>query len=219
MLAGSLKVALLTGLVSMTNGGLLAPGAVKAAGDTPVQVIEVKGPFSRGRGRNAAAAAARGDVLLFLDADTLLCETVLTAGLEHLRGGRSYFPVLYSFKEPEHQTGWWRHFGFGNCMVTRKTFELSGGWPDYSQWGNEDDDYFARVSAVTEVVREEVPGFFHQWHPEELEWKDQFVEKRLLTDAEKHEQARAEAQRLRRAKEELEQAIPSGETFILADED
>src|SRR5258706_9357036 len=53
----------------------------RAAGDIPVRLIEVKGAFSRGRGRNTAAAAARGDALLFLDADSILCEAVLISGL------------------------------------------------------------------------------------------------------------------------------------------
>ena len=53
-------------------------------------------------------------------------------------------------------------------------YDRYGGLPEYNTWGKEDDDFFARLSSLAEVVREEVPGFYHQWHPNDIEWKDRY---------------------------------------------
>lgn len=119
--------------------------------------------------------------------------------------GMSYFPIVFSFSDPSHAAGWWRSEGFGNCMVPRHVFEQSGGWPEYQTWGREDDDFYARVQACSSVVRENAPGFFHQWHPERIDWKDRF-------------RVDEEIQRVRRTLSELWNAVPIGETLILVDD-
>src|SRR5438067_2368806 len=69
----------------------------QAALPLPVRIVNAQEQsFSRGKGLNLAAAAAKGDALLFLDADCLLCEHVLARGLECVRQGKAYFPVLFS---------------------------------------------------------------------------------------------------------------------------
>jgi glycosyltransferase involved in cell wall biosynthesis len=146
----------------------------EAAGRVPLKMLTLTGDFSRGRGRNAAANAAGSDRLFFLDADCLIGEAILRRGVEVLDNDQSYFPVLYSYSDPQHQGGWWRHGGYGNCVVSRDVFECAGRFPEYCYWGREDVDFFEKVAAVQPVVREEVEGFYHQWHPNDFEWKNRY---------------------------------------------
>jgi glycosyltransferase involved in cell wall biosynthesis len=182
-----------------------------AASPLPARVISLEGNFSRGRGRNAAANAALGDALLFLDADSLVCGTVIERGLDFLQEGKAYFPVLFSFHGPEHESGWWRHEGYGNCMLTREAYESAGGWPEYQSWGKEDDHFYSRVASINAAAREEVIGFYHQWHPNDVGWKDRLVEKSP------HDVLAL--QQIRAACVDLEKLIPAGSTYILVDED
>jgi glycosyltransferase involved in cell wall biosynthesis len=174
------------------------------------QIIQVEGGFSRGRGLNVAAEAAKGDQLFFTDADCLFSPKVFLLGSKYIDEGKAFFPVVYSFADPEHKTGWWRHEGFGNCMISKKAFELTGGWPQYNVWGKEDDDFYAKVKGICGIVREEVPGFFHQWHPNDVIWKNQH-------SAHAKEIAE-EVEQVAIAKQELIKVIATGETLILVDE-
>jgi hypothetical protein len=168
----------------------------------PVRLVTARGQFTRGGGRNIAAQAAAAPTLLFLDADVLLCRDVVTRGLRVVAEGKAYFPIFYYFLDPEHQRGWWWDYGFGQCMVTKAVFEHSGGWPEYHGYGHEDTDFFQRIASVAHVVRENVDGFYHQWHPGEDE-RDRSV--RWI------EQARI-------ALDELSSVVPPGEVVLLADE-
>ena len=183
------------------------PDAVE---DLPLTMVRAEGKFSRGRGLNVAARAARGDALLFLDADILLAKAVLVRGSEHVRAGRAYFPVIYSYEDPEHSTGSWCRPGYGNCMVSRQHFTAAGEWPEYPKWGGEDDDFHASIRALTEVVREDVPGFFHQWHPDEILWKDRY--------ADRHPEELEELRRVAETCRELDHLLPADARFILLDE-
>lgn len=145
------------------------------AGPLPTQIVQVDGRFSRGRGLNVAAGVARGNALFFTDADVLFARDVFDLGLRRIHDGHAYFPVLYSFDDATHTSGWWRHEGYGNCFVSRGTFEAAGRWPEYDTWGREDDEFFAAVERCSAVEREQVPGFFHQWHPEDILWKDRYA--------------------------------------------
>lgn len=82
-----------------------------------VSIINVKGEFSRGKGRNLVAIAAKGDYLFFLDADSLLCKEVINSGIQYLSEEKAFFLILFSFDDSRNQSGWWRNTGYGNCMV------------------------------------------------------------------------------------------------------
>jgi len=183
----------------------------EAAAPWPVHIISQEGEFNRGRGRNAAAQAARGKELLFLDADCTLCPRLIQDGLNALHQGNAYFPVLYSFDNPDHTSGHWRHEGYGNCMVTRQVFDAVQGWPQHTSWGREDTGFHHRVKDQTRVIREEVPGFYHQWHPDELVWKDRYTSRA--------EDLRKEAAQLLETANQLNGIIPAGQRYILVDED
>ena len=147
----------------------------RAAGTIPVLIEPVAGAFSRGRGRNAAAARARGNTLFFLDADMIVCPRVLARGRQVAAEGRALFPICWSFKDPEHREGWWRVRGYGNCVLPRGLFHRVGPWPELETWGGEDTLFHRRVASVAGVVRERVDGFVHQWHPNDRAWKNRYA--------------------------------------------
>lgn len=182
----------------------------QAAGRLPWRVYQVEEEFSRGRGRNAAADIACGEMLMFLDADCLLCSQVLRDGADAVTKDKAYFPVLYSFDDRAHNSGWWRHYGYGNCLVSREMFERAGRWPQRHRWGEEDTEFYKAIAQSYEVVREEVPGFYHQWHPDEVLWKDRFSPhyEHMLQETRKAEHVRGL----------LERIIPQGQRFILIDD-
>ncbi|MGH7801483.1 MAG: glycosyltransferase family 2 protein [Thermodesulfobacteriota bacterium] len=195
-----------------------------AASPIPVRIIKVRGSFSRGKGRNLAAGKAKGDKILFLDADMLLCSTVITNGIKYLAQGKAYFPVFLSYYGPEHQLGCWRHTSYGNCMILKSTYSQSDGWPEYYSWGLEDDHFFSNVSSFAHVVREEVAGFYHQWHPGDLHWKDRYVYKTSkfnpepIRYVENHPLVDAELHQFRIALREVSKYVKQKETFILVDD-
>jgi len=174
----------------------------EAARPLPVRLATVEGAFSWGRGRNVAAQAARAPILLFLDADVLLCRDVVTRGLRVVGEGKSYFPIFYYFLDPEHERGAWWHYGYGQCMATRAIYERSGGWPEDYTYGQEDTEFFRRMASVAHAVREKVDGFYHQWHPGDAsrERSVKWIEQAHI------------------ALDELSSVIPPGEAVLLADE-
>src|SRR5207249_11587397 len=73
----------------------------KTASPVPVRIVPLTGTFSRGHGLNSAAAAARGETLLFLDADCLISAEMVDAGLKYAEGGKAFFPIMFSFSDPD----------------------------------------------------------------------------------------------------------------------
>jgi hypothetical protein len=175
-----------------------------------VQLLLLEGVFSRGRGLNVAAEAAQGEFLLFVDADLVISKQLIDSGLAHLRQGKAFFPIVFSFKDPDHRDGWWRDKGFGQVMVTRETYRQSGGWPEYDSWGQEDEDFHSQISGGAPVIRETVAGFYHQWHPNDVGWKNRYGASppRLGRDWEQ----------IQVAKRELSQVISPDTPFILVDD-
>lgn len=138
-----------------------------------IETLSKEKPFSRGEGLNTAARASSGKTLFFLDADMIVCPAVLQRAREVAEKGEAYFPICWSFKTPDHNSGWWRKSGFGNCALSYKVFQSVGGWDQFPTWGAEDALLRKRVENKTSIVREEVDGFQHQWHPNGLTWKNQ----------------------------------------------
>ena len=184
-----------------------------AVSPMPHTVVTLTGQFSRRRGRNAAADAARADWLFFLDADCLVGKRVLQLGGDALRAEKSFFPILYSYADADHQSGWWRSEGFGNCMLTREVFERAGRFPDYAYWGEEDVHFFDHVSTLSPVVRQQVEGLYHQWHPNDFEWKNRYG-KPSPYEAERKQVA----QQLAMVADELAATVSNDSRLILIDD-
>jgi len=192
-----------------------------AASPIPVRVLQLDGPFSRGRGLNAAAGAARSDLLFFADTDVLLCSKLIRSGIEHSRSRRAYFPIVFCYDSPLHTTGSWSDGGFGHCLISRESFENAGRWPEYSAWGREDKEFWAAVSSRQPAVRERVAGFCHQWHPDDPDWKNRYGER---TAAFEETRARVVASQkevagAREVFSQIEAVLPAGARYILVDED
>jgi len=81
--------------------------------------VSVEGAFSRSKGLNAAAAAARGGILFFVDADMVVPPEFPAIVRSKTARGRTYFPVCYSLDrgaEPAADaSGRWRISGYGMC--------------------------------------------------------------------------------------------------------
>jgi glycosyltransferase involved in cell wall biosynthesis len=181
-----------------------------AAQPLPVTVVEIDGPFSRGRGLNIAAQAASGRALLFLDADMLLSPPVIERGLQCVHNRQAYCPIVFSYADPQHSEGRWRDAGYGNCMVSRAMYEASGGWPEYDSWGLEDTHFYEKLASTAEVVREETAGIYHQWHPDDIFWKHRH--------AERSSEQQQQIDQILIARRERADLVQPGERVILIDE-
>ena len=136
----------------------------------PYKIVDVKSKkFSRGKGRNIAFSYAKGDKIFFLDTDMLIdSPSVFHQGkfvIEEFNG--AFFPICRSFYDHQHIDDWERTTGFGNFMTSRENMRKVGKWQEKTSWGGEDDNMFLRLSRTVPVIRKDVEGFYHQWHPED----------------------------------------------------
>jgi glycosyltransferase involved in cell wall biosynthesis len=154
----------------------LAEWAEDAAKPIPLTLVTVDGCFSRGRGLNLAFESARGDILLFLDADILVCREVIETGLVHVAEGRAFYPIYYQYTDPDHRNGRWLPESLGNVMVARDVFLRAGRWPELKSWGREDNLLHDAIKTLVPVARERFPGMRHQWHPESFAWKNRYAD-------------------------------------------
>ena len=188
------------------------------AGDLPFRIVDLEGTFSRGKGLNVAARKARGDVLAFLDADLLVSSDVFRKGLDAVAAGKIFFPVFFAFDTPEHEDGTWRDTSFGNCMLSREVFDAARGWPEYQSWGEEDNLFHAKTSSLAPVERERLEGLRHQWHPNEIVWKNRFGEPTFREEENAERIHEIQVERIERTRERLAELLPPGSTAILIDD-
>ena len=138
----------------------------------PCTIVPVQGNFSRGKGRNCAAARASHPTILFLDADMLITREVLTLAYEAVRAGKVFVPI-YRDLALDGQIVGDRSDGYGVLGVSKPLFEQAGRWPEFYSWGGEDTILFENLQRLAPVVRHNVDGLFHQWHPQ-APWKQRF---------------------------------------------
>lgn len=92
-----------------------------------------KDEWSLSHARNLGYKASKGDVLLFIDADTKV---------------KSDFLTKHPLNEGEFYTGHWLHAS-GCCMIWRKDFEKIRGYNEIIQsWGTEDYDLYRRLEGL-----------------------------------------------------------------------
>ena len=139
----------------------------------PCRVVQVDGPFSIGRGCNIGARHAKADRLWFLNSEMLVARNVMSAGNVALSAGMGFFPICWGFKDAEHTTGEWRIYGSGHCMMTREHFARFGPWDEFKTHGKSDEIMLSRFSKAGLAVREQLPLYYHQWHPNDLAWLNQ----------------------------------------------
>ena len=142
-----------------------------AAGEMEVAIITPDGAFSRGRGRNLAAEAARYNNLFFLDADMIVVPEVIRDGMECLAKNVAYFPEPWGYRDQDNTSTYRMDRGTGNCFVTRDQWMTAGKFPERTTWGHEDTDFHEMIGRHYEIHRPPVPRFLHQWHPNGWRWR------------------------------------------------
>lgn len=168
----------------------------------PVHLINIKSKqYSRGKGRNIAAQQAKGDIFFFLDGDMLVPDKLIETGMLTAKRGTVAFPIAEYAKDPENVEK--KEFaGFGNLFIQKEDYYKIGFWPEYYGYGWEDVDYYKKIKEQMNVQFLNIPGFIHQWHPQDLTWKDKYAERDNLGSIQELRQVREKYKKL--AKEEDE---------------
>lgn len=129
--------------------------------------------FDRGGGLKKAAELAetkfQANALFFCDADLFFASRhVLDGAIESIQKHCFYYPIFFSFALADHSKGLWRDTSYGNFACLLEDYKKTEGWYHNLSWGWEDR---ALADSIPEDKkdREKVPGFFHQWHP--LQWE------------------------------------------------
>jgi len=137
-------------------------------------VKTLKEPFSRGSGLHLAAEIAKekgDDSLFFCDADMYFTHHyIFERAREFLKEGMVYYPICFSFTQPDHMKGYWRDSGYGMMFIETKKYFQTKRWQHNISWGEEDNDMF-RNFKNDEIIRSQGIGYFHQWHPNSIVFK------------------------------------------------
>ena len=127
--------------------------------------------FSRGKGLNIGFKNCKYNNIFFCDADMeFKSDLVFQKGIEYLNQNKVFFPICFNFVEPSHQFGYYRKSGYGLNFV-KKSMLNNYRWTEYDTHGREDNDFWDYFNNKNMCVREEVKDYYHQWHPENLEFK------------------------------------------------
>jgi hypothetical protein len=133
-----------------------------------------EGQFSRGSGLHLAAEIAkkRGhDSLFFCDADMYFTRHhVFDQAKLVLEQNKVYFPVCFSFTQPDHLKGFWRDTGYGMMFIKTETYFSVEGWQHNISWGEEDNLMQGNFRSE-QIIRSKGIGYFHQWHPNSIIFK------------------------------------------------
>ncbi len=138
------------------------------------RVIPAEGPFNKGRGLNIAIPLISHGIVFFMDADMEIRTRALFDDIRTVvqRGRKVLFPICWSYSNPAHTEGWKRDWGVGNVIQPTDTVRP---YVEKDSWGKEDWWNFCwyrdRGLAVRTYYGE---GFVHQWHPNDLEFKNQY---------------------------------------------
>lgn len=132
-------------------------------------LVRVDGPFSIGAGKNRAAEHSTGSILFFLDADMVVPQRCIDRARAVVEDDRVFAPMCWFWLDPEHREGRWNEHGFGLLAISRQRFFDNDPWPEWHSYGGEDNVFVYQHQEL--LVRENVEGFEHAWHPHELRSK------------------------------------------------
>jgi glycosyltransferase involved in cell wall biosynthesis len=151
-------------------------------------VRHVPGPYSgRAMARNAGIEAARGEIVLFTDADIIASPDLLLRHLEHHRaakriavvgmelqvGSRDEYERLRAHPEerrPLHPAGRkrlsWLYFLTGNASVRKSDLDAAGRFDEnFTGYGHEDLELGYRLQAAGISILYEPRAINYHWHP------------------------------------------------------
>jgi len=135
-----------------------------------------KGQFSLGAGKYIAASLAkeRGhNSLFFCDADMYFTRHfIFDQAKEVLAKDKVYYPVCFSFSQPDHMKGFWKDTGYGTMFCKLETYfsELVKPWQNNITW--EENTLMFQNLNENKIVRNKGIGCFHQWHPNSIVFKN-----------------------------------------------
>uniref|UniRef100_A0A1B6EH51 Hexosyltransferase n=1 Tax=Clastoptera arizonana TaxID=38151 RepID=A0A1B6EH51_9HEMI len=153
---------------------------------TRITVVTVDDPFARAVALELGAAQVSepDDLLFFIDVDMIFTTATLNRIRSNtVRGKLVYFPIVYSEFDPtivynesvspnhyivNHDSGYWRQFGFGIASLYKSDLRKVGGFDTSIRgWGKEDVDLFDKFIAASEnitIFRAVDPGLVHIFH-------------------------------------------------------
>jgi glycosyltransferase involved in cell wall biosynthesis len=129
------------------------------------KLIRLEESFNKGKGLNMAIPMCTHDTVFCIDADMMIRTYDLFDSIQTLviEKGLAFFPICYSYKNPEHTDGWERVTGTGNVIFKKDRFNP---YIEKTSWGREDDFNHAYFKKLGIAVREYYGDkFVHQWHP------------------------------------------------------
>lgn len=150
---------------------------VEIGSKAPWHLEEVKDYpfFDRGGGLAKAAAIAEAkfnaETVFFCDADLFFeSREVLDQAIVSTAKGLFYYPIFFAFALADHSKGFWRDTSYGNFACRIEDYKKTEGWYHNLSWGWEDR---ALADSIPEEKKErtQAPGFLHQWHPMQWEFR------------------------------------------------
>jgi len=101
------------------------------------KIFTIKDKFDKGAGLNYASDKMSNDIVFFLDADMMIKTRQLFDDIETfvVKENKVFFPICWSYKNPDHTSGWKRDGGTGNVIQWKHTIVP---YKNNKKWGNED---------------------------------------------------------------------------------
>lgn len=130
-------------------------------------VVDKRSPsFNRGRLLNRGALAATYRRLFAMDADVTIDEGFLLEFERKVSYGRAWFPICRNTEaQPNTDEELFLKWGYGMVGITKRDAFWVHGWPEYGEWGAEDDLFFYKVrQTAAEALRDRCPGLVHHAH-------------------------------------------------------
>jgi glycosyltransferase involved in cell wall biosynthesis len=131
--------------------------------------------FDRGGGLAKAVVIAeqkfKADSVFFCDADLQFTDRkVFEEAVKCCSRKQFFYPIFFSFSLADHSKGLWRDTSFGNFACRIEDYKKTNGWLHNVSWGWEDRALSDSIPAAKKD-RRKMPGFFHQWHPMQWEFR------------------------------------------------
>jgi len=133
--------------------------------------------FNRGKGLNLSRTKTNGDYIFFIDVDMLISKELIKQTNIVLEKYDAFFPICYSYLNPNKKNGYWRTLGYGNCIIKKHIGNVK--WVENESWGKEDINYYSRLQKKYNVYRENGNKFYHLWHNNDLSFKNKHYKNKI----------------------------------------